>query len=140
MSNLEDWWESIWDALVAKVIAMTDFDSDTVFYGEKFPPVKFPSAFVCPSITESQPATMHESFWNPTFEIGVVTEDADTKAGKKLAFKLCFKIARTLLTDRHLGDLLQNMECSVITPNWRGLDTGLEQHWVAVTVVCQRKK
>lgn len=137
--SLDDWYESVWDALVDKVISLSEFTESTVFYGENFPANSFPSAFVCPGITNIEPITFQESLYKPLFEIGVVVENANAKTGKLEALKLCFKIAEALNNDRTLGNVLQKLECVQIVPNWRGLDTGMEQHYIAVVVECHRK-
>jgi len=140
MSELSTWWMSIWDELVNKVTSLEEFSTDTVFYGEKFPPTQFPSAYVCPSSAESEPATFHETFWNPTFEILIVTENSDVKAGFQEAWSLAWKIIETLQQDRQLNGLLHNLECPRIASYPRGLGRGMEQHWVSITVLCLRKR
>lgn len=138
----DKWYEDVWDALVAQVVAMGDIDEDKVFYGEKFTPIEYPCCFVVPEDAESIPATFKESEWYPAFGVGFGVQDNDQKAGMLAAWKLCWKFAEQISgmsADRTLGGILHNLECGPITPYWRNLGRGLEIHWVGVTVRCRRK-
>lgn len=134
-----DWFESIWEALVNKVAQLEDFGIDNVFYGEKFPPAVFPSAYVCPGVVESSPKTLRENLWQPTFDIGVCVQNADAKEGMMQAWTLVGFIIDALDVDKTLGGILHNLECTTVTPYWRGLGHGVEVHWVGLTIRCDRK-
>jgi len=140
MVELEDWWVSVWDKLVEIVQKVSGFDAEHVFYGEKQPVDTFPSAYVCPGETTAEPATFRETHFNPSFEIGVVVENAITKEGMTEAYKLCLRIARTLEQNRSLDELCENLECPRIIPYWRDYGRGTEQHWCGVVVQIQRKR
>ena len=140
MSALEDWWASLWDKIVEKVVGMTDFTADTVFYGEKFPPKKFPSAFVAPIAILGGGGTPTKEDYIARFEIGIVVHEADMKQGVLDVMKLALKIKRTLIADRKLTtngtSLVDNLEADVLR-RWRGLPE-FENHWAVVTVNCER--
>jgi len=140
MSSWGEWYESVWDALVKKVLSIEDFKEETVFYGEKFPPNQYPSAYVCPSQAQGAPVTFRETDWLPTFEIGVVVRDPDVKKGILTAIKLIGKIIDVINADRQLENTVQNTECVAMVPYWRGLGRGTESHWIGLIVRCERKR
>jgi len=133
-----DWFRSVWDALVNKILTVTEF-SNNVFYGEKFPIVAFPSAYVCPENILITPATFRESFHNPTFGVGIVVQNVDAKAGYLKGYELAGKVHDVLIADRTLGNLVQNLEVLSIEPNWRNLGRGPETFWFGVIVRLVRK-
>jgi len=134
-----DWYESVWTALVNKVKSLDDFDDENTFFGEKFPPEKYPSAYICPGEVPGQPKTMHESEYHPQFEIGIVVKKANAKTGFIDAFKYAGKIVGAIDADRTLGGAVHNVEVINIIPYWRGLGRGPEDHWVGVIVSCTHK-
>ena len=140
MSSWGDWYEAIWDALVNLIKGIAEFGDSAVFYGEKNIVERFPSAFVCPMSAEGAPITFRETLWQPEWEILVVNENPDTKTGMVDVCKLAGMIIDALIADRTLGGLLHNLEPYRVTPYPRDLGRGTEQHWVSVSVRCQRKR
>ena len=139
MSSLDVWFGQVWDAIVAKVVAITDFGASKVFWGKKFPIAVFPAAYVQPTMVEGTPKTWTETDWAPVFTIYIVVENPDSKAGVLTAWQLGWKIITALQTDRSLGGLLNTLTCGPLLDSPEGLGRGTEQHWVSVAVRCQRK-
>ena len=139
MSTWDAWFESVWDGLVTKVKSLTEFGENKVFWGVKYPPTVYPSAFVQPTTATSVPRTMRESDWLPIFRIYICVEATDQKTGVLTAWKLAGKIIDQLIADRTLGGTLHNLECGPVMDSPDGLGRGVEQHWVSVDVVCKRK-
>ena len=140
MSAWDEWFEDVWDALVAQVLAASADFTNKVFYGRKHDVDQFPSVYVCPLEATSIPYTMQlEDLWEPTFKIYVVDENADTKAGAIEVWAYAGKIIERLKLDRTLGGLLNTLQVTTVEDSPDGLGAGLEQHWVALTVTCRRK-
>ena len=139
MSTWDEWFEDVWDALVTKVKTVTEF-GEKVYYGKKASVDQFPAAYVCPHDASSEPYTMQlEDLWKPVFVIYVVLEDPDTKAGVIAVWKLAGKIIEAIKTDRSLGGLLHTSQVVSVLDSPEGLGEGMEQHWVSLTILCQRK-
>ena len=135
----DEWFEDVWDALVAKVVGISDFGASKVFYGKKFPPTTFPAAFIQPTSADSSPVTMRETQWAPTFRIYIVVEKTDPKEGTLTAWKLAGKVIDALEADRTLSNTLHNLECGPVMDSPERLGFGIEQHWVSVDIRCMRK-
>jgi len=135
-------WNNVWKKLHEIVSEVKDF-KEQVFQGDKYPPDKYPCAFVCPGRIDSRPATMHESRWSYTFEIGIGVHGEDDKKTTEEAYRLANLIVKGIFADRKLtvsgSALVQNLEIPTIIPNWRRRNRGLETRWIGVLVVCQRK-
>lgn len=135
MSAFGDYWLQVWDAIVAEVQKVTELEEST-FYGEKEPPLKSPSAYVCPIDIYTKPTTPRLSGFLIPFDIGIMKKGSDMKQGMKDAMNLAGKVYEQLIDDRTLGDLVDNLEVR-IQPYWRG-KREFERHWVGVIVTCER--
>ena len=138
---IEDTWEAIWNRFVEIIQGMPEFTdkSEQVYHGEKFPPNKFPSAYVVPTLISGGPGTPVKEDWILTYEIGIVVKNADMKAGVLAAMKLILQLKTLLIADRNLTvdstQLVLNLEVPSITPNWRDMSS-YENHWVGLVVAC----
>jgi len=140
--TIEDAWELVWDKLVSITRGMDEFidKGDQVFYGPRFPPTKFPSAFVIPTPVTGSPATPSKEDYYLQFTIGLVMHNADMKAGLVAVMKLALKLKRLIIADRNLTDngsqLVENTEVPEVIPNWLGA-IGYEDQWAGVVVRCR---
>lgn len=136
MSTVEDWWEDVYEQIVTQLIAMDDFDNESVFFGERWPPEKFPSAYVVPTEILGGGGTVQKEDYDARFEIVIVINEPDMKKGIVDSHKLAMKVKAMFIADRSLSELLDNLEASVHR-HWRGT-SGYEDHWVHVLLSCKR--
>ena len=141
MTDIETTWQAVWDKLVEIVQGMSEFTgkASQVYYGTKFPPTLYPSAFVVPGEITGGPGTPVKEDWVLKFQIGLVIQKADMKAGLAEVMALALKLKRLIIADRHLTDngsqLVWNTEVPSIIPNWGG-QKGYEDHWAGVAIEC----
>jgi len=140
VTDYDQWFSDIWDAIVTEVRKVSGLDNTNVFYTLKKSTDVDLGVYVCTGEASSTPATFKESHWSCSFEIGIMTVNTDTKAGMLAAWQWAWKIIKELIDDRTLGGLTHTLECSRIIPYWRGLGIGIEQHWVGVIVDIKRKQ
>ncbi|KXH76243.1 MAG: hypothetical protein AM326_03015 [Candidatus Thorarchaeota archaeon SMTZ-45] len=135
MSAPEDWWESVYDQIITQLIAMTELDSESVFYGERFTPEKTPSVFVVPTEIIGGPGTVQKEDYDAKFDVVIFVNDPNTKDGIIESLKLGVKIKNMFIADRTLNGLLENLDATVHR-HWRGVE-GYEDHWVHVILSCR---
>jgi len=144
-----DLWEDIIEKLYSLVQDIPDFKQN-VFMGDRYPPVKYPCAFIVPSPMVSKPITFTEDEWYYSFEIGIGVFGSDVLKNMKEAFRLANKVGEVILADRHLTirdetsmlnrALVHNTNVTQVIPNWKKYSKRLESYWIGVFVICQKKQ
>jgi hypothetical protein len=139
-SEWMDWYSACWDALVAKVVALEEFDTDTVIYGFKGTIEKYPTCYVCPGNTDITPASLNRYDNRALFEFGVVVEEeSNPKDGYLAVLLLVGKIYDAVCDDKKLGELVDQLEPTTIEPNWRGMGVkGEKDFWCGFSVELTR--
>lgn len=135
LDDIGDYWIALWDAVYALVDSV---DFDVVYQGLRFPPNKFPSAFVSAGSIEYRLSDTIGTFYEWRIPIFVFDKDPDITAGKKSVIDLAGKVHAVLVVDRSLGlSWLQPIESIELESEPRDAPEGYERQCVLVTLTAR---
>lgn len=135
LEDIGDYWIALWDAVYALVDGI---DFDVVHQGLRFPPNKFPMAFVGAGTITYRMSDTIGTYYEFTMPIFVFAKDSDITAGKKSVIDYTGKVHAVLVADRTLGlSWLQPIESIELESEPRDAPEGYERQCVKLTVTAR---
>jgi len=136
MAHIGDYWIALWDAVYALVSGVPGFD--VTYQGLRFPPNKWPSAFVGAGRIEYRLSDTIGTYYEWRIPIYIFDKDSDITAGKKSSLDYAGKIHAVLVADRSLGlSWLQPIESIELDSEPRDAPEGYERQCVLMTVTAR---
>lgn len=138
MTDLGVVWQALWDAIEVEVKKVTEFtvrDEIRVYMTIKWPPNKFPSAFIQPSVVSMTASSTTEDYYDFTFVVYIFAKAPDPEDHMKECMTLAGKVRAQLIDDRRLGGAADNVEVLRFEINPPGTPRGFERQCIGVVVV-----
>jgi len=131
--DIGDYWIELWDTVYALVDTVT---FDIVHQGLRFPPNKFPSAYVGAGTIEYKLSDTIGTFYEFRMPVFVLDKNSDITAGKKSVIDLAGKVHAVFVADRSLGlSWLHPIETIELESEPREAPEGYERQCVLLTLV-----
>ncbi len=135
LDDIGDYWIELWDTVYDLVETVT---FDVVYQGLRFPPNKFPCAFVSAGLIEYRSSDTIGTFYEWVIPIFIFDKDGDITGGKKSVIDLAGKVHAVLVADRSLGlSWLQPIESIELTSEPRDAPEGYERQCVRLTITAR---
>jgi len=135
LDNIGDYWIALWDAVYALVDSV---DFDVAYQGLRFPPNKWPSAFVGAGTIDYKLSDTIGTLYEWRMPIYIFDKDSDITAGKKSAISYAGKVHAVLVADRSLGlAWLHPIESIELDSEPREAPEGYERQCVKLTLTAQ---
>ncbi len=135
LDDIGDYWTELWDTVHTLVETVT---FDVVYQGLRFPPNKFPCAFVSAGAIAYRMSDTIGTFYEWVIPIFIFDKDADITAGKKSVIDLAGKVHAVLVADRSLGlSWLQPIETIELESEPRNAPEGFERQCVLLTLTAR---
>ena len=135
LDDIGDYWTELWDTVHTLVETVT---FDIVYQGLRFPPNKFPCAFVSAGSIEYRLSDTIGTFYEWVIPIFIFDKDSDITAGKKSVIDLAGKVHAVLVADRTLGlAWLQPVESIGLESEPSGAPEGFERQCVLLTLTAR---